>query len=95
MVQAFSYQSSKVCPCHILSNHSSTTTTFKHKYFFFVHQLNQIKTMVDSGSMDWSEVDEHGKTVVHVAAGYRHCHEVGATAIGPQVICCEGGSAVL
>lgn len=34
--------------------------------------------MVEVGSLDLSEVDEDGKTVVHVAAGYRHCHEVGA-----------------
>lgn len=33
--------------------------------------------MVEYGGMDLAEVDKSGKTLVHVAAGHRHCHEVG------------------
>lgn len=60
--------------------HPTNTTTWYHvhpQYLLLVFQLNQIKIMVERGSMDLSEVDEQGKTVLHVAAGYRHCHEVG------------------
>lgn len=35
--------------------------------------------MVEGGGFDLAEVDEDGKTAVHIAAGHRHCHEVGET----------------
>lgn len=37
--------------------------------------------MVECGGMDLAEVNESGQMAVHVAAGHRHCHEVGALAI--------------
>lgn len=37
--------------------------------------------MVERGGMDLAEVDESGQTVVHIAAGHRHCHEVGTLAV--------------
>lgn len=36
--------------------------------------------MVECGFMDLAEVDESGQTVVHIAAGHRHCHEVSSPA---------------
>lgn len=42
--------------------------------------------MVERGDMDLAEVNEGGQTVIHVAAGHRHCHEVGIWYIHP---CCK------
>lgn len=36
--------------------------------------------MVECGGMDLAEVNESGQTVVHIAAGYRHCQQVGTLA---------------
>lgn len=54
----------------------------------FTAQLDRVVIMVERFRLDVNKVDGDGKTVIHIAASHRHCHDV---SVGNQRRCERAG----